>query len=312
MGEEQDRESITEVLRQMVIEGTLKSLPESLRKDRDILSIRESCVAMLEFTKALSKGDLSQELKAKGFLAGYLKSLQANLRHLTWQTGQITKGDFGQRVSFMGEFSEAFNSMVVSLAEARERFHEYERELVNLATTDVLTGIYNRRHFLDVAAHQMEQARRYGRPLSLVLLDIDHFKKVNDTYGHAVGDEVIRHVARIAKNSLRKTDIFARYGGEEFIVLMPETTSGAAFFVSERTRGLIAASPAESGDEKIMTTISFGISAFEKNSLETAGEETTGEETAGLEQLINQADQALYASKNSGRNRTTLFISRNG
>jgi len=307
MGEEQDRESITEVLRQMVVEGTLKSLPESLRKDQKIRSIRDACVAMQEFTNALSRGDLSQELKAGGFLAGYLKSLQANLRHLTWQTGQIAKGDFCQRVNFMGEFSEAFNSMVVSLAEARERFHEYERELVNLATTDVLTGIYNRRHFLDVAVHQMEQARRYGRPLALVLLDIDHFKKVNDTYGHTIGDEVLRHIARIARASLRTTDIFARYGGEEFIALMPETTSAAAFLVSERTRKLIAASPLELGDERITATISLGISAFEKGGLEKAGEET-----AGLEQLTDQADQALYASKNSGRNRTTLFSARNG
>jgi len=306
MGEEQDRESITEILRQMVVEGTLKSLPESLRKDQDILSIRESCVAMQEFTKALSRGDLSQELKAGGFLSGHLKSLQANLRHLTWQTGQIAKGDFSQRVAFMGEFSEAFNSMVVSLAEARDRFLDYERELVNLATTDVLTGIYNRRHFIDVAVHQMEQSRRYGRPLSLVLLDIDHFKKVNDTYGHTVGDEVLRHIARIAKDSLRKTDIFARYGGEEFIILMPETISEAAFFVSERTRELIAASPVESGDKRITTTISLGISAYEKEGLEEAGAD--GE---GLVQLIQQADEALYESKNSGRNRTTLFVVKN-
>lgn len=307
MGEKQDRGSITEVLRQMVVEGTLKSLPEPLRKDQDILSIRESCVAMQEFTKALSRGDLSKEINVEGFLTGYLKSLQANLRHLTWQAGQIAKGDFSQRVDFMGEFSEAFNSMVVALTEARERFHEYERELVNLATTDVLTGIYNRRHFLDVAVHQMEQARRYGRPLSLVLSDIDHFKKVNDTYGHTVGDEVLRHIARIAPASLRKTDIFARYGGEEFIILMPETISEAAFFVSERTRELIAASPLELGDERIAVTASLGISTFEKDGLEEAGKEA-----AGLEQLIEQADQALYLSKNAGRNRTTLFVARNG
>jgi len=258
---------------------------------------------MQAFTKALSKGDLSQELKAGGFLAGHLKSLQANLRHLTWQTRQIAKGDFNQRVDFMGEFSEAFNSMVAALAEARQRFLVYERELINLATTDALTGIYNRRHFIDVAGHQMEQARRYGRPLSLILLDIDHFKKVNDTYGHTVGDEVLRHIARIARDSLRKTDIFARYGGEEFIALMPETTSETSFFVSERTRELIAASPMESGDERIMTTVSLGISAFEKEGLERAGGD--GE---GLVQLINEADEALYESKNSGRNRTTLFV----
>jgi len=158
---------------------------------------------------------------------------------------------------------------------------------------DVLTGAYNRRKLEEQIAAEIVRSVRYKRPLSLLMLDIDHFKRVNDSLGHLAGDEVIRHVARIAGSSLRKSDLLGRYGGEEFGVLLPEVAGDGAVVVAERIRNSVAASPASFEGRGVPVTISIGAAQLRINGAVTSN-------------LMADADEALYASKKSGRNRVTL------
>ncbi len=158
------------------------------------------------------------------------------------------------------------------------------------SNTDFLTGVLNRRAFFAQSEQQLAIAQRYGRNLALVLLDIDHFKRLNDTYGHLAGDNVLRNAVQKIAQLLRKVDVFARYGGEEFIILLPEADLEQGVAVAEKLRAMLAAQAFALGDgRKLGITASFGVSAL-------GAEED-------LDQLIRQADEALYAAKHKGRNR---------
>ena len=159
-----------------------------------------------------------------------------------------------------------------------------------LSVTDPLTELNNRRHFFDVAKFEFERIHRFKRTLSVMMVDIDHFKNINDTHGHAVGDLALREIAARIKNSVRTVDIVARYGGEEFIVLMPETGLNEACQVAERVRRSVADSPIEDDAVTVTATLSIGVAEID-------------EKSNNVDQLIIYADQALYSAKAAGRNR---------
>ena len=189
----------------------------------------------------------------------------------------------------------------VSLLKMVEALEQYIRRLEtevksyeNLAFTDPLTGLYNRRMFLEIAKKKLSEAKRYEEPLSLIMLDIDHFKRINDTYGHDVGDIALKFLAEILKNNVRASDIVARWGGEEFIILLPKTTLEQARKVAEKIRKIIEMSTIDlPNGEKLKFTVSLGVSSF------------SGKED--LEELIKEADIALYEAKRRGRNRTEVY-----
>jgi len=170
-------------------------------------------------------------------------------------------------------------------------------KLQELATIDPLTRLFNRRHFIELTAKQMTQHVRTARPLSVVILDLDHFKRVNDTYGHLVGDEVLHSIAATLSTQLRSCDLAARFGGEEFICLLPETGEKEAFIVTERVRHAIREKCITiPGVADISISASFGICSV--------GNLTAADK---LESLIARADTALYRAKETGRNRTVLY-----
>ena len=169
------------------------------------------------------------------------------------------------------------------------RVAEAERRLRDLATTDTLSGLWNRRHFLECAHVEVERARRHRQPLTAVLADIDHFKRVNDEHGHDAGDRVIRHVSSILRSHLRVHDIVGRWGGEEFIMLLPHTDLAGAAALCERLRGAIETTHCPLPNGAIPVTMSFGVRTVD---LESA-----------LEESVKQADAALYDAKHAGRNR---------
>jgi diguanylate cyclase (GGDEF)-like protein len=166
-------------------------------------------------------------------------------------------------------------------------------DLQQLATTDDVTGLYNRRHFLEVAGREIGRAQRYGRPLAAVLFDIDHFKQFNDSYGHATGDEVLRAVAARCRQALRDVDLLARYGGEELVVLLPESTVDDAARVAERLRVGVADSPIYTRCGPLNVTISLGVAALTPD-------------CAGVAALVDRADAAMYRAKQAGRNRVAF------
>ncbi|MET0344156.1 MAG: diguanylate cyclase [Polyangiales bacterium] len=169
-----------------------------------------------------------------------------------------------------------------------------EHQLRYLAQRDPLTQAYNRHHFWQLAAGEMARVRRYRRPLSVAMIDADHFKNVNDVHGHDVGDLVLRFIVDTCHESLRKNDVLARYGGEEFVVLLPETAVDGAQVVFERLRERIAGTPLQLGDGKsVSITVSVGLAGL-------------SDYEEGFEELLKRADDALYVAKRGGRNRVQV------
>jgi two-component system cell cycle response regulator len=182
----------------------------------------------------------------------------------------------------------------------RKRYQDLMREnyqrSLSLALTDSLTGLYNRRYLNAHLSSMIERAQASGKPLSLFMLDIDHFKRVNDTYGHASGDEVLRQVAGLISHNLREFDLTARIGGEEFVVVMPDTPVTAALMVADRMRKMVAETDmplrgaATTSPQRV--TVSIGVANL-----------VEGE---GGDELLRRADEALYAAKNAGRNQVVI------
>jgi diguanylate cyclase (GGDEF)-like protein len=164
-------------------------------------------------------------------------------------------------------------------------------QLEKLAALDGLTGIYNRRHFEDVAAREVYRFQRYGGSISLIMLDLDHFKNINDAHGHAAGDAVLVSAAKTLASCLRKSDIMGRFGGEEFIVLLPETDRAAAIAIAEKMRQALESLMVRFQEQSFRVTASFGVTGV------------TSPESATPEIFFERADRALYEAKEKGRNR---------
>lgn len=188
---------------------------------------------------------------------------------------------------------ETLELLAANVAIAIENARLFD-EVQNLAITDPLTHLYNRRKFEESASKEFDRSRRYNRPLCAIMIDLDQFKVVNDTYGHLAGDQALASLAALCQKSLRNIDILARYGGEEFVIILPETTAEQAFVMAERLRRDCESNLIESAQGPITLTISLGLAEL-TDSCQT------------LDELIDRADQALYESKRTGRNKSTIW-----
>ncbi|MBI1887579.1 MAG: GGDEF domain-containing protein [Nitrosomonadales bacterium] len=168
-----------------------------------------------------------------------------------------------------------------------------DREIMRLAMTDSLTRIPNRRALMEWAEHAM--GRRSGLPLAILMIDVDHFKRVNDTYGHQTGDEVLRRIAELLAGRLRGPDFLGRYGGEEFCVIAPDTSREGALVLAESLRGIVDATPFATAGSETALSVSIGIALCPSNV------------TRELKEILAEADAALYAAKQAGRNRVVCF-----
>lgn len=182
---------------------------------------------------------------------------------------------------------------VTDVATNRHQLQAANQELQRLSSTDRLTGLFNRGHWEEMLRQDYARHRRYAVNSALVMCDIDHFKQINDTYGHQVGDRVIQHTADLIRQNIRDSDVAGRYGGEEFVVLLPDTDSQGALVFAERLRQSIEGYAVRHESHSIQFTISLGIADL-------------GQPSTDHTQLIKWADAALYASKSAGRNRVTL------
>ncbi len=182
---------------------------------------------------------------------------------------------------------------VSDIAKKKIHLRETNQKLSLLSRTDGLTGLYNRAHWEQCLSEQFIQCQTLNAPASLVMFDIDHFKNVNDTYGHSSGDAVIRQTAHLLKKTARQADLCGRYGGEEFTVLLPKTNSEQAYYFSERLRNRIQEALIQTEQGDISFTISIGISEFSS-------------EMENYLTWLESADKALYNSKQNGRNQTSI------
>ncbi len=180
------------------------------------------------------------------------------------------------------------------IVDLQKELMETNRRLERLSITDGLTNLYNHRYFQDELARAFEKSARYARPLSLAMADLDFFKKINDSYGHAVGDEVLKAVSRMFEQSSRSTDLVARYGGEEFSVMMPETDMDAAIAFAEKLRRLVESTPIDTQAGALHVTVSVGVATVPHRGIHAAKE------------LIVSSDNALYRAKEGGRNQVQI------
>ncbi|MDB2562462.1 GGDEF domain-containing protein [Sulfurimonas sp.] len=175
---------------------------------------------------------------------------------------------------------------------------EMQKELRKQANNDYLTNLYNRRYFNEIAQSFMKIAKRENTSMSLIMIDIDDFKNINDTYGHTIGDQVIKLLASLLKSHTRESDIASRFGGEEFVILLPSTSEKGALKIAENLRSVVASQNVKiSNDKYIKFTISLGLSSMKNN------------EDNLISDILNRADKALYEAKENGKNKTEVFLS---
>ncbi|MDO8683444.1 MAG: diguanylate cyclase [Armatimonadota bacterium] len=240
---------------------------------------------LLVFALALIVGILGSIMLARG-ISGQLRQLIATAR-------DVAKGDLTGSVpesssDEIGELSKTFNIMLRAIRDSHER-------LTQRANTDSLTDLHNHRYFQERLAVEISRASRYHHNLSVLMIDIDHFKNFNDRYGHPFGDRVLREIAQIMKAEMRDMDVIARYGGEEFAVILPETGIDDAYAAGERLRTAVQRHCFYGAEnETVPMTISVGAGQYPSHSLEREG-------------LIMAADMALYRAKSTGRNKTCRY-----
>jgi len=239
-------------------------------------------VPLVKWTRSLAD-DMSQYRAVVGSLSRLFRDGPEQLGE---RQRQATAGVLSQAI-------EANEQLQTRLNEAERMLQEQAGELsiyMSEARTDALTCLPNRRAFDEDLAHRLTEWRRYRRPLSVVMADIDHFKQFNDKYGHQTGDEVLCRVAQLLRDTMRESDLVVRYGGEEMAVILPATDIREACRAAERARRAIAAAPFYSQRDAWCVTLSLGVA------------ECIGTDTASV--LVKRADDALYAAKQAGRNCT--------
>lgn len=314
-------------LTKMLHDPVAPEIPPELANIEGLSALHDYIVSFRDLLDTFGRGDFSPDIRLRGIVAGRLKKLQASLLHLCWQIQQVAAGDFTQRVEFMGEFASSFNSMVEQLdsalttlrhkeeeltrltmalqrevgqkAEALEALRQSEARFRYMAEHDALTGVCNRRSFYDLAVMELQRSYEARQPCVLGMLDIDYFKRFNDTYGHLEGDAALRHVTQTIQAGLRDQDILGRYGGEEFVLLLPGTDRDGGIRSAERHRLDIMQSPIKTHVGSASITISMGL-------VYVSPDDTPVRNVAFLEKLLGFADEALYTAKNGGRNRLEI------
>lgn len=247
-------------------------------------------------SNAISRGDGEQDLLPRdipitssdelGELAGRFNKMRRELAR--------AQEKLEAKVELADSRLRETNAQLVRQSDALKQANE---ELHQLSVTDALTGLRNRRHFETMLEEELERARRYGDENSLLVIDIDHFKSVNDTHGHDGGDRVLKEIARVLVARLRKTDFICRFGGEEFVVLCQRTTNAEAMGIAEALRAQVASTPVRLGAQDIFVTVSIGVAAAP----------AVTEEAVAAADLFRHADTALYRSKRNGRDRVTHY-----
>ena len=225
-----------------------------------------------------------------------------------WLFPLITEGEFNALFAIQGALKEDLSKLEVlasqlALQVRKVRLYEMVREL---SIIDGLTGVFVRRHFLERFEEEIRRALKHNFPLSVLMLDIDHFKRYNDEFGHLVGDATLREVVQIIRSNVRNVDIVARYGGEEFVVVIPETREEGAVEVAERIRSAVARHSFRVYDEETKATVSIGISVFPQDLSEPSA---SGYDPNFLFELLQKADRTLYRAKEEGRNRVVVYRS---
>ena len=316
-----------EHIKKMLLDSKEAPFPPEAEGVPTLRFIHDYLITLRILLKDFSMGNLVNDILLRGFLAGNLKAMQSNLLHLTWQIQQVSAGNFSHRVDFMGEFSEAFNSMVVQLDTALTALKQSEDELLRLnealkhemdlknqamlalqeseadfryqAEHDALTGVLNRHSFYDRTLIGLTRAKLAGEYCGVAVFDIDRFKTFNDTLGHLNGDLAIKHVTELARSVLRSDDALGRFGGDEFVLFLSFVEERFGKSIMERLCRAIARTPVVTEHGKLGITVSIGFICI-------ASDLEGHRDSHFLDNIVKAADVALYRAKANGRNRVSM------
>jgi diguanylate cyclase (GGDEF)-like protein len=251
-----------------------------------VLEIGRSQDAQVSLPEVPSLSRLHARIR---FTAGAVELEDLGSRNGTFVNDRILKGPLELRSG------DRFQVGAVHFKFLHERDveHAYYEAIHEMVVRDGLTGVFNRRKFVEEGNREVGRAARHGRPLALILVDIDHFKEVNDSHGHLAGDAALKQIALRIAGQVRAEEVFARIGGEEFAILCPETDAKGAAHLAEKLRSTCAEKPLDCAGVAIAVTCSFGVAQLAPG-------------TAKLEELMRAADRALYRAKSEGRNRVAV------
>jgi diguanylate cyclase (GGDEF)-like protein len=266
----------------------------------------ENAYAELVLLRRITTGLVGGLMLSIGLLA-YLfgHALVRPVRRLSEEAARVAGGNLDVDIPVTGlsevsYLTQVFNHMVSRLRYGREKLSdankalvETNKELHQLSITDGLTGLLNRKHILELLDKEISRSRRYGQPVSILMLDIDHFKNVNDTYGHQTGDAVMRRLADCFYEAVRENDMVGRYGGEEFLILLPDSNAQNGIQTAQRIRKMVRDLEIETSGENVTVTVSIGVSSYPQYGQDA-------------DAVICAADAALYQAKSNGRNQVVL------
>jgi diguanylate cyclase (GGDEF)-like protein len=259
--------------------GTQMGKRVELTKDRTVIG-RGSDADIVIDRESVSRKHAAIERRGRNYWVADLNSTNGTyLNDVAVDEAQLRDGDFVKVGNAIYKFLSGGN------VEAA-----YYEEIYRLTIIDGLTGAHNKRYFQEFLSRELARCARTGRPLSLVMFDIDHFKNINDTYGHLTGDFILKELCRRVRTTVRKDELLARYGGEEFCVVLPEAHKDGAMEFAERIRSLVEARVFVFEGTEIPVTISVGVSTVEG-------------EDVGFSEMVHRADERLYEAKRTGRNR---------
>ncbi|HOC93330.1 MAG TPA: diguanylate cyclase [bacterium] len=263
-----------------------KRLMDELMKDADSGELEREGIDVELHDPEHNMMKAAEEMSLAGFEAAALESKGENFGMF-----MMARGHRGQ---FKQEERDIFSLIARQSAIVVDNVRMYEK-IKRFAVADGLTGLHNHRYFQEQLEKEYSRSRRFNLSLSLIMMDIDHFKDLNDTYGHQQGDVVLKGMAGVLRRCVRDIDLVARYGGEEFVAILPETPKKNAVIVAERMREMIENMEFEGRDEPLKMTASFGVSGYPDDNIKTRLD------------LIARADEAMYQAKRGGRNRVALY-----
>ncbi|MDB5324897.1 MAG: hypothetical protein JWM57_466 [Phycisphaerales bacterium] len=272
----------------------------TLRRLAEIVSAASRCADVFTDPQAgAAIADVRERMKTFNLDASVGDSLMGELQIKAKEIAKLFDINIGESESFekvLQRANEALVNMMLQSQQQTTTLRQQNEQLREQATTDRLTGLSNRADFEHRSAALWDAAIANGTPLCLMMIDLDKFKSINDTYGHPGGDEVLRAVGKILKTTCRPMDVLARYGGEELVLVLPDTPRAVAAAIAESIRLMISAKPVMHEGAKIQVTASFGVASFE-----------TGSPLTTFTHLIKAADMALYQAKKTGRDRVKVF-----
>ncbi len=270
------------------IEKSLDGIGKALGCTQDSRSSTGSKSLQVDADIRKQMEDLSKNVEQASELAPLKKAVKSNIRTIFHQLDEFKRLNQIQDQSLATQLKELVDK-VARMENESEKIEEQLTQHLERSYLDQLTQVPNRAAYETRLEDEFQRWKRYGHPLSLMVCDVDYFKKINDTYGHLAGDKVLKVLGTNLAKSFRKTDFVARYGGEEFVILLPETTMDAAIEKAEEIRRMVAALAFHFKDQDVNITASLGVSAFSKDDVPS--------------QVFERADQALYKAKGAGRNR---------